>query len=57
MADRLLQHRAPSGERAVILARGDQAAFVPGVESVIALAQRAIADRRSLLDTALACGR
>ncbi len=56
MADRLLQHRAPSGERSVILARGDQAAFVPGVESVIALAQRAIAEGRSLLDTALACG-
>ena len=56
MADRLLQHRAPSGERSVILARGDQAAFVPGVESVVALAQRAIAEGRSLLDTALACG-
>lgn len=56
MADRLLQHRAPDGTRSVILARGDQAAFVPGVESVIALARRAIAGGRSLLDTALACG-
>jgi hypothetical protein len=56
MADRLLQHRAPDGTRSVILARGDQAAFVPGIDTVIALAQRAIAGGQSLLDTALACG-
>lgn len=56
MADRLLQHRAPDGTRSVILARGEQAAFVPGVETVIALAERAIAGGQSLLDTALACG-
>jgi len=56
MADRLLQHRAPDGTRSVILARGDQAAFVPGVESVVALAQRAIAEGKTLLETALACG-
>ena len=56
MADRLLQHRAPDGTRSVILARGEQAAVVPGVETVIALAERAIAGGQSLLDTALACG-
>ncbi|MET4898791.1 GguC family protein [Sphingomonadaceae bacterium jetA1] len=56
MADRLLQHRAPDGTRSVILARDAQAAFVPGIDTVLALAQRAIAEGRSLLDTALACG-
>ncbi|GAA0450016.1 GguC family protein [Sphingomonas molluscorum] len=53
---RLLQHRAPDGTRSVIAAQGDRAAFVPGVDSVRALAARAIADGTSLADAVAACG-
>jgi hypothetical protein len=42
MALRLLQHRSASGARSVIAANGDTAAFVNGVASIRALAQRAI---------------
>ena len=56
MTLRLLQHRAPDGTRSVIAAQGDRAAFVPGVDSVRALAARAIADGTSLADAVAACG-
>jgi hypothetical protein len=56
MTLRLLQHRAPDGTRSVIAAQGDRAAIVPGVDSVRALAARAIADRTSLADAVAACG-
>jgi hypothetical protein len=56
MTLRLLQHRAPDGTRSVIAAEGDRAAVVPGVETVRALAARAIADGTSLADAVAACG-
>jgi hypothetical protein len=56
MTLRLLQHRAPDGTRSVIAAQGDRAAIVPGVDSVRALAARAIADGTSLADAVAACG-
>lgn len=56
MTLRLLQHRAPDGARSVIAARGDHATFVPGVESVRALALRAIAEGQSLEQAIAACG-
>lgn len=56
MTLRLLQHRAPDGTRSVIAAQGDRAAFVPGVDSVRALAARAIAQGTSLADAVAACG-
>jgi hypothetical protein len=56
MTLRLLQHRAPDGTRSVIAAEGDRAAIVPGVDSVRALAARAIADGTSLADAVAACG-
>lgn len=56
MTLRLLQHRAPDGTRSVIAAQGDRAAFVPGVDSVRALAARAIAQDTSLADAVAACG-
>lgn len=56
MTLRLLQHRAPDGRRSVIAAQGDRAAFVPGVDSVRALAARAIAEGTSLADAVAACG-
>lgn len=56
MTLRLLQHRAPDGRRSVIAAQGDRAAFVPAVDSVRALAARAIADGTSLADAVAACG-
>ncbi|WP_374295874.1 AraD1 family protein [Sphingomonas sp.] len=56
MAIRLLQHRAPDGTRSVIVAQGDQATIVTGVESVHALATRAIEAGQSLADAVRACG-
>jgi hypothetical protein len=56
MTLRLLQHRAPDGTRSVIAAQGDRAAIVPGVDSVRALAARAIANGTSLADAVAACG-
>jgi hypothetical protein len=53
---RLLQRRDGNGARSVIVAQGDRAAIVPGVESVRALATRAIADGFSLADAVAACG-
>lgn len=57
MALRLLQHRGAGGKRSVILADGAQAWFLPGVESVRALALEAIAAGQSLADTAAAKGK
>lgn len=54
---RLLQHRAPDGTRAVILAEGDAAHALPGVTSIRELAQRAIAGGSTLSDAATACGK
>lgn len=56
MAIRLLQHRAPDGARSVIVAEGDRATIVPGVESVHALATRAIEAGQSLANAVRACG-
>ncbi|MDP8912576.1 MAG: FAH family protein [Pseudomonadota bacterium] len=56
MAMRLLQRRDANGARSVIVAQGDRATIVPGVESVRALATRAIANGASLADTVAACG-
>jgi hypothetical protein len=56
MTLRLLQHRAADGTRSVIAARGDTAAFVPGVDSVRALAHRAIAAGIDLAGAVAACG-
>ncbi|SNS11838.1 hypothetical protein SAMN06295912_101425 [Sphingomonas laterariae] len=50
MAFRLLQHRSAEGVRAVIAAKGDSAAFVVGATSIRALAERAIAEGKSLAD-------
>lgn len=52
MATRLLQHRAPSGERSVILAVDDEAWRLNGSTSIRALATEAIAQGRSLLEVA-----
>jgi hypothetical protein len=49
---RLLQHRAVDGSRRVILAEGDDAVFLHGVESTRALAATAIAEGTALLDAA-----
>jgi len=57
MGFRLLQHRAENGMRSVIAADGDGAAFLPGVDSVRALAVRAIASGRGLREMAAALGR
>jgi hypothetical protein len=56
MTLRLLQHRAADGTRSVIAARGDTAAFVPGVDSVRTLANRAIAAGTDLAGAVTACG-
>ncbi|MDQ0008712.1 hypothetical protein J2T07_000871 [Luteibacter jiangsuensis] len=56
MTLRLLQHRAADGVRSVIAARGDTAAFVPGVDSVRALAGKAIAMGTDLAGAIAACG-
>ena len=55
MTTRLLQHRADDGRRSVIFADGDDAAFVHGATSVLALAEQAIAEGRTLLETVQAC--
>ncbi|WP_233999921.1 AraD1 family protein, partial [Porphyrobacter sp. TH134] len=55
MALRLLQHRAPSGARAVILADHDTACVLGGVTTVRDLATRAIADGTSLASAARQC--
>ncbi|MBU0556394.1 MAG: FAH family protein [Alphaproteobacteria bacterium] len=51
MATRLLQHRASSGERSVILAIDDEAWLLEGTSSIRALAQEALDRRHSLLET------
>lgn len=56
MALRLLQHRSAEGVRSVIAARGDFAAFVPGMASIRELALRAIAEGKSLADMVAECG-
>jgi hypothetical protein len=56
MALRLLQHRTASGTRSVIAADGDRAAFVNGVESVRALALKAIGNGTGLADAVAALG-
>lgn len=57
MALRLLQHRAGNGARSVIAADGDVAHFVPGFESVRALALHAIATKSTLADAVGAAGK
>jgi hypothetical protein len=56
MALRLLQHRTASGTRSVIAADGDRAAFVNGVESVRALALKAIGNGTGLAGAVAALG-
>jgi hypothetical protein len=56
MALRLLQHVDEAGARSVVLADGAGAATVPGVESVRALAERALAANSTLAEAARACG-
>lgn len=56
MALRLLQHRSEEGVRSVIAADGDEAWFVPGVESVRALALGAIAKDMTLAEAVAAAG-
>jgi len=57
MALRLLQHRGTHGKKAVILADGGEAWFLPGVESIRALALEAIATGQSLAALAAAKGK
>ncbi|EQB31277.1 AraD1 family protein [Sphingobium ummariense] len=57
MTFRLLQHRAGNGVRSVIAADGDGAHFVPGFESVRALALHAIATKSTLADAVAAAGK
>jgi hypothetical protein len=56
MTLRLLQHRGADGARSVIAAWADHAAFVPGVDSVRALAGKAIAMGTDLAGAIAACG-
>ena len=49
---RLVQHRADDGRRRVILAEGDDAVFLDGVETTRALAASTIAAASSLVDAA-----
>ncbi|WP_380778362.1 AraD1 family protein [Sphingomonas sp. R86520] len=56
MGLRLLQHRAVDGTRSVIAATSNQAAFVPGVDSVRELAERAIANGVDLATAVQDCG-
>jgi hypothetical protein len=53
---RLLQHRAADGTRSVIAATADAANFVTGVDSVRALAAKAIAAGTDLAGAVAACG-
>jgi len=57
MALRLLQHRGAGGKRSVILADSARAWFLPGVESIRALALEAIAAGQNLAVTAAARGK
>jgi hypothetical protein len=50
MATRLLQNRAPSGDRSVVLARDNQAWVLEGTTSILALAREALAGGLSLLE-------
>ena len=56
MTLRLLQHVGVDGTRSVIAATSEGAAFVTGVDSVRALAERAIADGTDLAAAIAACG-
>ena len=56
MTLRLLQHRGPDGTRSVIAATADAANIVTGVDSVRALAARAIADGTDLAGAIAAHG-
>ena len=56
MSLRLLQHRAANGAPSVIAATAEGAFFVTGVDSVRALASRAIADGTGLAEAVEACG-
>ena len=56
MSMRLLQHRAENGARSVIAATANGAIFVTGVDSVRALASRAITEGTSLAGAVEACG-
>lgn len=56
MNHRLLQHRSAGGERRVIAARGDAAAFVAGVDSVRELALLAIERGITLVEAVDALG-
>jgi hypothetical protein len=56
MALRLLQHRAADGRRSVIAALDGEATFICGVDSVRALALRAIAAGTDLLTAVTSCG-
>ncbi|MDT0510016.1 AraD1 family protein [Novosphingobium sp. MMS21-SN21R] len=55
MTLRLLQHRAADGQRSVIAAQGDAAHFLIGVDSIHALAMRAIAAGTGLAEAVQAC--
>ena len=57
MSLRLLQHRAADGTRSVIAANDEGASFVAGIDSVRALAERAIADGTDLAGAVAALGR
>ena len=57
MALRLLQRRSEDGSRSVIAAEGDRATVLRGVDSVRALAGRAIAEGVSLTAAVAACER
>ena len=54
MATRLLQHRAADGARSVILARGESAVFLDGVQTVRELALAAIAAGQTIAQAAAA---
>ena len=56
MALRLLQRHDEDGARSVIVAHEGRAALVPGIDSIRALAHRAIVDGASLADTVAALG-
>jgi len=56
MTLRLLQHVGVDGTRSVIAATSEEAAFVTAVDSVRALAERAIADGTDLAAAVAACG-
>lgn len=57
MSLRLLQHRGEDGARSVVVADADEAWFVPGIDSVRALASLAILRGVGLADAVAACGR